>query len=175
MIRYRRTTDAIQRMQTKWAVLGFVLSLTLMIASIVMINFTGNAQSGVWYLIFVLVRSLVLGLLPVGVFVALLRHRLFDIDMIIRKTLQWTVVTVLLGTVYVASVLGLQAVFKQLTGQTSDIVVALSTLALATLFMPVRRAAQALIDRRFYRKRYDRTGTGHRVRTGTGHRVRTGT
>ena len=87
--------------------------------------------------------------------IAIVRHKLFDIDVIIRKTLQWTVVTVLLGAVYVLSVLGLQELFKRVTGQTSEVAVALSTLALAAAFMPIRRAAQNLIDKRFYRKRYN--------------------
>ena len=155
LIRFRRTTDAKQHMQTKWAVFGFVLSLALMLASIVMIIVSATAQAGVWFLIFVLGRSLAVGLLPAGAFIALLRHRLFDIDVIIRKTLQWTVVTVLLGAVYVLSVLGLQELFKRVTGQTSEIAVALSTLALAAAFMPIRSAAQNLIDKRFYRKRYN--------------------
>ena len=64
-------------------------------------------------------------------------------------------VTVLLGAVYVFSVLGLQELFKRVTGQTSEVVVALSTLALAAAFMPIRSAAQNLIDKRFYRKRYN--------------------
>jgi len=98
------------------------------------------------------------GLLPVSAAVAILRYRLYDIDVVIERTLVYGVVTGTLGATYVATVVVLQGLLRALTGG-SEIAVALSTLLVVALFHPIRQRAQDAVDRRFYRARYDAAQT----------------
>jgi hypothetical protein len=96
-----------------------------------------------------------LSITPVTVMVSILQYRLWDIDLIIRRTLSYAILSGLLGLIYFGGVVGLQAIFSMLTEQNSTISIILSTLAIAALFTPVRIRVQDFIDRRFYRKKYD--------------------
>jgi hypothetical protein len=99
-------------------------------------------------------------LIPLSIGVAVLRYRLFDIDVIINRTLVYGVLTALLALVYVGGVVGLGGLVREATGESSnELVIAASTLAVAALFRPARSRVQAFIDRRFYRRRYDAART----------------
>ena len=97
--------------------------------------------------------------IPMAVGIAVLRHRLYDIDLIINRALVYVSLTVLLAAVYAGGVVGLQAALRSLTGQESTLAVVASTLAIAALFGPLRRRVQAFVDRRFYRRKYDAAKT----------------
>jgi hypothetical protein len=87
--------------------------------------------------------------------IAIVRHRLYDVDLLINRTLVYGSVTAVLVAAYVGGVVFLQHVFRTLTGGESQLAIVASTLAIAALFDPLRRRIQAFIDRRFYRKKYD--------------------
>jgi hypothetical protein len=94
-------------------------------------------------------------LIPLSIGVAVLRARLFDIDVVINRTLVYGSLTVMLILVYLGCVVSLQYAFRALAGQESQLAVVVSTLVIAALFNPLRRRIQTFIDRRFYRNRYD--------------------
>jgi hypothetical protein len=95
-------------------------------------------------------------LLPICFGIAITRYRLFDINLIVRKTLQYSLLTSVLGLVYFGNIVVLQQFFRSLTGDIeSPLIVVISTLVIAVLFNPLRRRIQNVIDRRFYRRKYD--------------------
>ena len=158
--RYARRYTAVQRQQTKWVVgsLAFV-SLPLNVGYGVAPVFwpSLNTPGSVYRLAGIGILMLDSTPISLGVGVAILRYRLYDIDVIIRRTLIYSTLTALLAIIYFTSVIGLQALVQALTGARSlpPIVVVASTLLIAALFDPLRRRIQLLIDRRFYRRKYD--------------------
>ncbi|MDQ3784024.1 MAG: hypothetical protein M3360_03985 [Actinomycetota bacterium] len=103
-----------------------------------------------------LVFGLILAFLPIATGIAILKYRLYDIDVIINRTLVYGGLTAILALVYVAGVVVLGAALRSLTGQVSNnLAVAASTLGVAALFRPARARVQSFIDRRFYRRKYD--------------------
>ena len=152
--RFRRSRGD-ERQQFKWfATSAGFLVVTVPIATA--FNWTGIGG---------IVITFQLIALPVSVGIAVLRYRLYEIDVIIRRTLVYGTLSALLAGTYVVVVIGLQALFSSFTGG-SDLAIAVSTLAVAALFMPVRSRVQRFVDRRFYRRRYDaqRTLEGFGVR-----------
>ena len=104
--------------------------------------------------------ALAVALIPAAAGIAILKFRLYDIDLIIRRTLVYGALTALLALVYLGVVVALQSVFTALTGAAqSALVTVLSTLIIAALFVPLRRRLQAAIDQRFYRRKYDAART----------------
>jgi hypothetical protein len=120
------------------------------VGSVFVLN-DSSANSPIYTLIF----DLAIMLLPLSIGIAILRNQLYDIDRLINRTLVYGLLTVLLGAVYAGLVLGLQSLLGGLLHQTSAIAFVISTLAIYALFQPLRRRIQALIDRRFYRRKYD--------------------
>ncbi len=147
IVRYRRSIGE-ERQQIKWFVAAAVLLAAVFASSFVI----------PWRIVQDLVTLLFAGL-PVAVGIAILRHRLYDIDLLINRALVYGPLTATLALVYVGGVVGLQAVFRGLTGQESTLAVVASTLAIAALFNPLRRWVQAFVDRRFYRRKYDAAKT----------------
>jgi len=148
-VRYRRATG-IERQQMKWLFYASGL-LALVYMPGLVLGGTESLLADAWGV------SLALAIMaiPAAIAVAILRYRLYDIDLIIRKTLLYAALTGLLTLVYFGSVVLLQGLFEALTGQSSPIIIVISTLLIAALFAPLRRRLQRTIDRRFFRQKYD--------------------
>jgi hypothetical protein len=151
-----------EREQIKWlafaaSILGLGFS-SLVIPGIVVPNDGGGANP-LWENLLEDAVTLSFAGVPIAVGIAILRYRLYDIDLIINRTLVYGSLTAVLALVYVGGVVGLQSVFRGLTGQESTLAVVASTLAIAALFNPLRRRVQAFVDRRFYRRKYDAAKT----------------
>jgi len=148
-VRYRRATGE-ERQQIKWFVFASVLLAVGWSAQNVT---SGSGELQVTFSYLLGITSL-LGI-PVAVGIAILRHRLYDIDHIINRTLVYGALTAMLALVYLGGVVLLQQAFRGLTGQESQLAIVASTLAIAALFNPLRGRIQTFIDRRFYRRKYD--------------------
>ena len=156
--RYRRIFSPTERRQTKWVILGMIVFFL----GVPMWGYTfewSNPAAGMPQLITVVggwtITNLLSLALPVAIFVAILRYRLWDIDLIVRRTLVYGSLTVLLAGIYVASVFLLQRLFTSVTGQGSSITIVLSTLIIAALFQPLRVRLQRGVNRLFFGQRDD--------------------
>ncbi|NUM47758.1 MAG: hypothetical protein HUU38_23885, partial [Anaerolineales bacterium] len=158
--RYRRVSTATERQQTRWAVMGMLVGFVTLLLTIGIGSFYPAARPAYGRVIFLLVNGILYpgsGVVLLAFFtIAIVRYRLWDIDILIRRTLQYSLLTGLLALTYFGSVILLQTGFRALTGQTnSPIITVLSTLGIAGLFTPLRNRVQEFIDRRFYRKKYN--------------------
>lgn len=163
--RYRHISTTIERQQTKWivfgaavALLGFLLLgvlLSKFLKSLLPLGNVGLLSSTI------LVTSiyLLLLLIPLSIAVALLRYRLWDVDVIISKTLVYSLLTGILAMLYAGCIVGLQALLRGIFNQNSEVAIVISTLLIAALFQPLRKRIQAVIDRRFFRRKYDAART----------------
>jgi hypothetical protein len=159
VLRYRRSGGE-ERQQIKWiafaASVVVVLYAIAMIASFVFPEESWTTAGSVWWLNLLTYAVLSsFALVPIALGIAVLKYRLYDIDIIINRTLVYGALTASLAVVYLGSVVSLQTLFGALTGGGSQLAVVASTLAIAALFTPLRRRIQAFIDRRFYRRKYD--------------------
>jgi hypothetical protein len=161
--RYRHHSTPAGRQQTKWVVFGVLVWLLLMGILFVPYSIELSLPPGSPLPWWTLVNStgwwLTMTILPLSLTVAVLRHRLYEIDLIINRTLVYGSLTATLVALYLGGVVGLQWVFVALAGHTSTLAVVASTLAIAALFNPLRRRIQSFIDRRFYRSKYDAART----------------
>jgi hypothetical protein len=142
--------DPLPRAQMRWIALGFGVGFLLPM-TFLMVNFA--VFGGIDWV--TRLGNVALLFFPTCLAIGILRYRLFDIDVIIRRTTQYVVVTGILLLVFFGLVVVLQYLFSRVTGQSSTPAVVLSTLAIAALFNPVRRRVQDIIDRRFFRQKYD--------------------
>jgi hypothetical protein len=147
VVRYRRA-GAVERQQLRWLTVAAV-PVAVAVTTLAAQALTGNEVDLGWLV------GLCLAVLPLGIGAAILRYRLYDLDRILSRTLTYGLLTLLLGGGYAVVVLGL----GQLLGRDSSLAVAAATLALWGLFQPARRRVQAVVDRRFNRRRYDAAQT----------------
>jgi hypothetical protein len=155
--RYHRVASPLQRQQIKWLIFGFVPVLLIPVfAGLVVALFPVLNSPGSLLVIALepLFRFYYLPI-PFCIGIALLRYRLWDIDVLINRALVYGTLTVLLALVYVGLIIALQYLLRGIISQNNDVAIVVSTLAIAALFQPLRHHIQAVIDRRFYRRKYD--------------------
>ncbi len=161
--RYRRVSTAAERQQTKWVVFGILIVVSgfIVLGPLFSAVFPAVSSPDSPYSLFQLIYPCLTLLLPLSIGFAILRSRLYDIDVLINRTLVYGSLTILLALVYFGLVIGLESLVRLISGQVSQspIVIVASTLAIAALFQPLRRRLQSFIDRRFYRHKYDAART----------------
>ena len=148
IVRFKRS-KGVERMQMKWLVYSAAVIISLIILQL-LLGVPDSRPELMWY--FMLISP---ALLALAIGIAILRFHLFDIDLIIRRTLQYSLLTGLLAFVYFGLVIVLQNIYTSFSNQQSPIIIVISTLVIAALFNPLRIRVQDFIDRRFYRKKYD--------------------
>jgi hypothetical protein len=158
VLRYRRSRGE-EREQIKWiAFAASVVGLLYLIAMVSSLSFSGPWGAAGTPLWLGLLQQAALGsfsAVPIAVGFAVLNYRLYEIDLIINRTLVYGSLTATLVALYFGGIVVLQRIFVTLTGQQSTLAVVASTLLIAALFTPLRRRIQSFIDRRFYRRKYD--------------------
>ena len=167
LYRYRRVSSPLQRQQTKWVVFGFAVPITVFVGgSVLFLIFpvladTSSPYGSLYQLAYTVVNTSLPLFLPLSFGFAMLRSRLWEIDIIINRTLVYGTLTASLALIYVGLVIGLQALLRGIISATQDnsVAIVLSTLVIAALFQPLRSRIQQVIDRRFYRRKYDATRT----------------
>ncbi len=163
--RYRHVSTSLERQQTKWivysmivALLGFLL-LGFGVPTVLRLFNSFDNLGLLPYMILITAISLVLLLIPLSLALAILRYRLWDVDVLINKTLVYGTLTGILALLYAGSILLLQYLLRGIIQQNNAIAIVVSTIAIYALFQPLRRRIQNIIDRRFYRRKYDAART----------------
>jgi hypothetical protein len=165
--RYRRVSTPRERQQTKWVVFGSAIALIGFVLFITAGNLILPPEAVQSNIMTVLVAqtgfAIFLLLIPISIAIAILRSRLYDIDVIINRTLVYGSLTAILALLYVAGVVGVQAIVnafaQRQSGEPSAVLIIITTFAVAALFQPLRRRLQRTIDRRFYRAKFDTART----------------
>lgn len=161
--RYRNISSARERLQTKWVVYGLGLWIGVILISTGPYYYQAtlplDSPAPLWLSFTSILWWISLMIIPVSFGLALLRHKLWDIDNLINRTLVYGFLSGLILLTYFALILLTQSLFVAITGQESPLAIVVSTLVIAALFQPLRRRVQNFIDRRFYRKHYDTAQT----------------
>jgi hypothetical protein len=156
IFRYRYVSTPVQRQQTKWIVLGVTLAAASYIGLLVIGTIIPSLDNTILYNeVWTLIFPIALLLIPLSIGFSILSYRLYDIDVLINRTLVYGSLTVLLALVYVGLIFALQYLLRGIINQNNDVAIVVSTLAIAALFQPLRHRLQKIVDRRFYRSKYD--------------------
>jgi hypothetical protein len=165
LYRYRRLSSAMQRQQIKWVVFGLAVIGTITVVGygqlliFPALDDSSSPSGSIYQLALNDITLCLLLLIPLSIGFAVLRYRLWDVDVLINRTLVYGALTVSLALVYVGLVIGLQALLRGLVRQDNSVAIVISTLAIYALIGPLRSRIQRLIDRRFYRRKYDAAKT----------------
>lgn len=161
LYRYRRVSSPVQCQQTKWAVYGATAAIGVFLAWYLppLIFPVLSLPGSLYSLIFNPIFTLLTLVFPLCIGFAILRYRLWDIDVLINRTLVYGTFTGTLALIYFGLIVGLQYLLRGIISQPSEVVIVISTLAIAALFQPLLHRIQRAIDRRFYRSKYDAART----------------
>jgi signal transduction histidine kinase len=156
LYRYRRVSSPLQRQQTKWVVFGLAVPCIVIVIGYMLLFFPALDESNSLYqLALNVVNEFLILLVPLSFGFAMLRYRLWDIDVLINRTLVYVALTASLALVYVGLIIGLQALLRGLINQDNSVAIVLSTLVIAALFLPLRQRIQRMINRLMYGERDD--------------------
>jgi hypothetical protein len=153
LVRYRRS-HGVSRLQLKWLV-SAAAAIVAFYVVVVTLSGAPSGQVPLWLLVLQDASVYCFSLIPLAIGAAVLRYRLYDIDMIVRRTVVYAALVAVLAVVYVAAVSALGWIGRAVTGQSGPVAVTLSTLLVAVSFQPVHARIQSWVDQRFYRGRYD--------------------
>ncbi len=162
LYRYQWVSTPVQRQQIKWIVFASTIvvveaSGANLVLSVVPSYFPALDLSTQLNQLVGLITYILSVLIPFSIGIALLRYRLWDIDRVINRTLVYALLSGILALIYVGLIIALQALLRGIINQTNDVAIVVSTLAIAALFQPLRQRIQRIVDRRFYRSKYDST------------------
>jgi hypothetical protein len=150
ILRFRRARER-ERQQIKWLAYGTTIMVTLIVGGVLLLP----AASGLFQLIF----SVAIICLPLSIGISILLHQLYDINVLINRTLVYGTLTALLALIYFGLIFALQSLLRGIINTNNEVAIVISTLSIAALFQPLRTRIQRIIDRRFYRRKYDATRT----------------
>lgn len=155
--RFRRVSGRVERQQTEWVVFGTATTIILFVAVILLLTLVPGlrAPGTPPRMVLEAIVPLAFMCVPLSIGSAVLRYRLYDIDIIINRTLVYSALTAALALVYTGAVVLFERLFQALFGQGHELAIIASTLCIAALFTPLRRRIQADVDRRFYRHKYN--------------------
>jgi hypothetical protein len=153
ILRYRRSQGAV-RMQMKWLV-SATAAVVIVYAVVISISVYPEGKTPLWLMVLQDGTVVSFCLIPLAIGAAVLRYRLYEIDVIVRRTVVYAVLVATLAAVYLVGVTALGSIGRAATGQSGTLAVTVSTLLVAASFQPLRTRVQAAVDRRFYRRRYD--------------------